>query len=94
MIEDADEGRQQVGTYGDNQRNGGTVMLSNLAIWYLRKRKASVLLNYRLAGGDVHQLTNRSFIYDCAIRDDVDYRLPNGEDFTIPEGAYQVKKPL
>ncbi|MED4399808.1 hypothetical protein [Metabacillus fastidiosus] len=65
-------------------------MFTNLAVWFLRKRKASVLINIKLNGGTAQQLTRNGFIYDCEFNDNK-YLLENGRTFDIPEGKFKVR---
>lgn len=65
-------------------------MLKKLAIWYLRKKNVSVLINYRIEDGKVQQLHDESRIYNNEFIN-VDYRLKNGEKFHIPEGQFKVR---
>lgn len=64
-------------------------MFESLAIWYLRKRKKSVLIGYELEGGKVKCLYNQAYLYDNKIGD-IDYRCSNDAPFKIPEGKFSV----
>lgn len=65
-------------------------MLSKLAIWYLRKRKKSVLIGYRVVGGKMNAIYNKSYTYDNQLIN-VDYWYGNGKKLVIPEGEFTIK---
>lgn len=64
-------------------------MFESLAIWYLRKKKRSVVIGYELDGGKVECLYSTAYIYDNNIKD-IDYRCSDGTSFEIPEGKFNV----
>lgn len=61
-----------------------------LAIWYLRKRNVSVLLNMKIDGGTIQQKTRYGFTYDSEINN-VNYLDADGELFNIPKGKFKVR---
>lgn len=63
-------------------------MFKSLAIWYLRKCKASVLIGYDLDGNKIRCLYNDAYIYDNSIGD-IDYLCKDGSRFEIPEGKFK-----
>lgn len=64
-------------------------MFESLAIWYLRKRKRSVIIGYKLEGGKVKCLYNKAYIYDNYI-EDIIYRCSDDTPFEIPEGKFSI----
>jgi hypothetical protein len=58
-----------------------------LAIWYLRKRKRSVIIGYMLEDGKVKCLNNKAYIYDNQVKN-IDYRCSDDTRFEIPEGKF------
>lgn len=60
-----------------------------LAIWYLRKRKVSVLLNMRVDGGAIQQTTRYGCTYDNHLNN-VRYLDKNGKELIIPEGKFKI----
>jgi hypothetical protein len=64
-------------------------MLTELAVWYLRKKKKSVLINYEINNGVVKCRNNESYLYDN-ILNNVEYRLSNDKEFVIPDGKFNV----
>ncbi|MCY9052485.1 hypothetical protein MOE90_02105 [Bacillus spizizenii] len=68
-------------------------MLSSLAIWYLRKKKKSVLIGYELKSGCVKALNNHALTYDNVFFD-IDYRAPDDSPLVLPEGKCSIKRKL
>jgi hypothetical protein len=62
-------------------------MFESLAIWYLRKKKRSVLIGYKLEEGQVKALNNKAYIFDNNINN-IDYRYSDDTPFEIPEGKF------
>ncbi|WP_419893256.1 hypothetical protein [Oceanobacillus kimchii] len=62
-------------------------MLSELAIWYLRKRKKTVIINVESVGGMLTQLERSAYLYDNRLINTVFYDC---EDIpiVIPEGKF------
>ncbi|GLY11377.1 hypothetical protein [Pseudobacillus badius] len=58
-------------------------MLTELAIWYLRKKKKSVMIAFKIKDGAVQAINKDTFIYENEF-EDVDYFLPNGQMYDIP----------
>jgi hypothetical protein len=65
-------------------------MFAKLAIWYLRRKKCSILINYEIIGGCIKALGVKNYTYDNKLIG-VDYRLRNGEKFDIQEGKFYAK---
>lgn len=59
-----------------------------LAIWYLRKRKVSVLLNMRVEGGTIQQKTRIGLTYHNDLNN-AKYLDKNGKELVLPEGKFQ-----
>ncbi|WP_374723668.1 hypothetical protein [Calidifontibacillus erzurumensis] len=74
----------------ENHKEDEKNMLKKLAIWYLRKKKCSVLIGYKLSGGQIKALNKDAYTYNNVF-DNVDYRLSNDKPYKIPEGKFQVK---
>lgn len=66
-------------------------MLINLAIWYLRKKNVSVLINYKVEGGKMKQLSNIGRTYDNELHN-TDYYLMDGSKFIFPNGKFKIEK--
>ena len=67
-------------------------MLTKLAIWYLRKKKKSVLIGYELDKNKIRCLSNSAYIYDSNLNN-VDYLCKDGTPFDIPKGKFNVNVP-
>lgn len=66
-------------------------MLRKLAIWYLRKRNCSVLINYIVNEDSIKQKTSDAYIYDNHFGKDALYLDDKGEIFDVPYGSYEFK---
>lgn len=67
-------------------------MFKWFAIWYLRKKRCSVMIGCRIMGGHVQPLHKNSYIYDNRFVN-VDFLDKNGKKINIPqEGKFSVKK--
>lgn len=66
-------------------------MLTSLAIWYLRKRKLSVLIGFEAIDGQVKPQNNRTFVYDNTLRNTV-FKSPDGEVLILPEGKFSITR--
>lgn len=67
-------------------------MLINLAIWYLRARKKSVIIGYKLRKEEIQALYPVAYIYDNDINlDEVSYLDEDGSIFMIPEGKFDTR---
>jgi hypothetical protein len=64
-------------------------MLTKLALWYLRNRKVTVIMNYKVEGGKLTQKTNEGYTYDTDYNDSEIY-LSNGNKFNVPEGKFKI----
>lgn len=65
-------------------------MITNLCIWWLRKRKVSVLIGYKTYFGTLKQLSNEGYIYDNELNH-TNYINPNGKRIHIPDGEFEIK---
>lgn len=63
-----------------------------LAIWYLNKRKVSVLLNMKIEDGTVQQTTNHGCTYNNTLNN-VKYLDKNGKELILPEGKFRFEYP-
>lgn len=63
-----------------------------LAIWYLRRREVSVLMNVRIDGGVIQQKTGYGCTYDTVL-DNVKYLDRDGEELIIPQGKFKIVSP-
>lgn len=61
-------------------------MLTKLAIWYLRKRKKSVLIGFNIKDGEIQTKNKTTYYYDNQLTD-VKIKRLNGEDFDFPYNA-------
>jgi NADH:ubiquinone oxidoreductase subunit D len=68
-------------------------MLTKLAIWYLRSKGVSIIMNCKLEDGKVQQLRSTGFTYDSHFKN-VEYRLIDDSLFDIPEGKFNITKPM
>lgn len=66
-------------------------MLSKLAIWYLRKRKKTVILNVIAKDGSMQQSERSALLYDNCLMD-VAYYDYDGNIVTIPEGKFSFER--
>jgi hypothetical protein len=66
-------------------------MLSKLAIWYLRKRKASVLIGFEIKGGSFKSLNNKTSLYDNELYD-VNYKTVDNFPLCIPGGKFSIER--
>lgn len=66
-------------------------MLTKLAIWYLRRKKNSVLIGYDLKGGLIVARNNDAFVYNNSLIK-VEYRNSDNESLEIPEGKFSYVK--
>lgn len=67
-------------------------MFTELALWYLRKKKATVLMNYKVEGGELTQKSNEGYTYDTDLVESKIY-LIDGTEFVPPEGKFKIVKP-
>ena len=72
-------------------------MFTKLAIWFLRKREVSVLINFHLDGGKLTQLKTDGFFYDNKLNDCVVQEQSNPElpprDIYLLDGKFKYKLP-
>lgn len=61
-----------------------------LAIWYLRKRNVSVLLNMKIDGGTIQQKTRYGCTYDSDISNGK-YLDNDGKPLNIPKGKFKFR---
>ncbi|WP_271750075.1 hypothetical protein [Bacillus paralicheniformis] len=66
-------------------------MLTSLAIWYLRKRKQSVLIGFEVDGGQVKSQSNRTFVYDNTLLDTV-FKEADGKELILPRGKFSITR--
>ena len=64
-------------------------MITKFCIWWLRRKKVSVLIGYRATFGIIKQVNNAGFIYDNHFEKAV-YLLPNGDKFDVPGGKFKI----
>lgn len=67
-------------------------MFIQLATWYLKRKKVSIVMNCDITGGTVKQRTNRGVTINC---DFVDAKLiqSDGVEFEIPKGKFKIVRP-
>lgn len=65
-------------------------MLTKLAIWYLRKRKRSVMIGFSVQPYFIQPHNRDTFLYDNRLTDIkfIDY---NGDRFVLPEGRFHIQ---
>ncbi|QLI77123.1 hypothetical protein [Bacillus pumilus] len=66
-------------------------MITKLAIWWLRKRKLTVLIGHDITGGEIKAKSNKVYLYDSNLKD-VAFKDPNGIPFNVPEGKFAYKR--
>lgn len=66
-------------------------MITKLAIWWLRKRKLTVLIGHDITGGEIKARFNKVYLYDSNLRDAV-FKDPYGIPFNVPEGKFAYKR--
>lgn len=66
-------------------------MLSKLAVWYLRKKKISVLIGFEVKNGQM-----KSYNQTCALFDNelynVEYKTRDNKPFLIPDGKFSIER--
>lgn len=65
-------------------------MISELAIWYLRKRKKSVMIGMLANGGNIQQNNRNGFLYDNHLCN-VKYFTADGHRLDLPEGKFHYE---
>ncbi|MDS7057179.1 hypothetical protein NXG04_07755 [Klebsiella pneumoniae] len=65
-------------------------MLSRLAVWYLQKRKKSVIIGFHLKEGELHEKNSTTYFYDNTFENIV-IKDVNGKVFNIPDGKFLVR---
>lgn len=65
-------------------------MLEKLAIWFLKKRKVSIIIGFAHEGGAIRPLNRDTYLYDNTF-DRCQFLEYNGAEFQIPEGKFQHK---
>jgi len=65
-------------------------MLSSLAVWYLSKRKKSVIIGFETTGGEVKSLNQDTYYYNNTFDNTVN---KNNDDsiFLVPEGKFKIR---
>lgn len=66
-------------------------MITKLAIWWLRKAKKSVVINYVVTEGELQAKQKQVFIYDNDFTDTV-YKDYDGEIVALPSGKFTMKR--
>lgn len=67
-------------------------MLTKLAIWYLRKRKRTVLMNIRMYGNKVQQISYNGFFYDNDLMN-IEMYDTEGNPLHVPQGKFHIQTP-
>lgn len=67
-------------------------MFKKLAIWYLRKKKCSILIGCKISNGQVKTLSKDNYIFDMVFNN-VDFRLNDDTSINIPQGKFQILIP-
>lgn len=65
-------------------------MLTKLAIWYLRKRKKSVIIGFIANGGWVQPKNNHPLTYECDFFN-TKFVNKNGTTTTMPYGKFNFE---
>lgn len=68
-------------------------MIEKLAIWYLRKKNVSIIMNYRLNGGILKPKQKQSRMYDNTFID-TDHRYMDNTKCDVPEGNFEFTKQI
>ncbi|MEH7652311.1 hypothetical protein [Bacillus safensis] len=66
-------------------------MITKLAIWWLRKRKRSVMIGYEIIEGEIKARYNTALLYDNTLIG-VSYQDSDGKSFNVPEGKFAYKR--
>lgn len=66
-------------------------MLTQLAIWYLRKKKISVAIGFAFLGGEVRSKAPNSYLYDSTFTR-CRFVESDNQPFRVPEGPFQTKR--
>lgn len=64
-------------------------MLTKLAIWYLRKRKVSVMMNFYVDDATIVQKSIEGYLYDNSLID-CDYLSSSEKRLILPEGKFHI----
>lgn len=62
---------------------------TRLAVWYLRKRKVSVIMNVKIETGCIRQLTKTCYIYDNELIDTRYYDFV-GAGVALQDGKFVI----
>lgn len=68
-------------------------MLVKLAIWYLRRKRVSVIMNYRINGGLLKPKQNQSYMYENTFIE-TEHRYIDNSEMDVPEGNFSFSKPI
>lgn len=66
-------------------------MLTKLAIWYLRKRKVSVMIGFVTFRGSLQSDNKRAFLYDNTLNE-TKYFDQLGKSLDLPEGKFHFDR--
>lgn len=66
-------------------------MLTKLAIWYLRKRKVSVLIGFLTYEALIQQERESAYLYDSNLMN-TSYFDYEGNKIEIPEGKFEFRR--
>ena len=66
------------------QSKRGNKMLKRIAVWYLRKRNASVILNIKVSDGLIKVKGNQAQIYDNEFNN-TKFITEDNQEFLIPD---------
>lgn len=68
-------------------------MFTKLAIWFLQKKKVSVIIGFTIEGKEVKAKSkyNDTYTYDNELRG-VDYYTTDDRLLVLPEGKFSIKR--
>lgn len=65
-------------------------MLTKLAIWYLRKRKRSVMIGFSVQPYFIQPTNRDAYLYDNRLVN-IKYYDCNGDEVVLPEGKFHIQ---
>lgn len=63
--------------------------LDGLVIWYLRKRKVSVFINFKTNGSDIQQKYDTGYFYDLELSNNKILLSDGKTEWNMPKGKFK-----
>lgn len=64
-------------------------MITTFSIWWLRRTRKTVLLNFEVTGGVLASRGNETYIFDNNIEDTL-FITSDGVNYHVPDGHFQI----